>query len=134
VEAPSLAAIALLSTIGVWAARRALSDLDALGLVLAISALFVYVHDYDLAMLAPFYAALWTSARRSDLRTAAVSLAFAMLFFPQRALRGRVPPGVLHWRELVLLGAVGWFCASRFKQTPRAQVPVADPPPEEAAE
>jgi hypothetical protein len=127
VDTPSLAAIALLATVGVWAVRRALSDLDVLGLVLAISALFVYVHDYDLAMLAPFYAALWTSSRGSDLKTAVVSLAFAMLFFPQRVLRGRVPSGVLHWRELVLLAAVGWFCASRFTRAPGAHSHSAGP-------
>jgi hypothetical protein len=128
VEAPTLVPIALLATLGLWFARRALSDLDVLGLVLAISALFVYAHDYDLAMLAPFYAALWTGARRSDFKTAFVALALVMLFFPQRVLRGRMPPGALHWRELVLLGAVGWFLAVRFKRPVSVRAPAAEPP------
>jgi hypothetical protein len=126
-DCPSLTPVALVALGALWLWRRWFSDLEILGLLLAASALLVYAHDYDLAMLAPFLAALWVRARTSEAATAAVAVVLALLFFPQRLLRGAVSAGALHWRELVLCAAVVGLVALAARRA--EPVRAAAPPP-----
>lgn len=114
VDSPTLVPIALGGVGALWFTRRSISDLETLGLLQVMSALFVYAHDYDLAMLVPFYVILWSAAGRRDSWSLAGAVVLALLFFPQRFLRDRVPPAALHWRELALIASLGlWFTLRR---------------------
>jgi hypothetical protein len=119
--APTLAPVAIGLVWVAWTARRYFSDLDVLAIVMTIASLFVYVHDYDLALLAPVFAALWAASRSSDARTVGVGVALALLFAPQRFLRGNVPEVLVHWREVVLLAAAVWLVATRLRGPSRTE-------------
>jgi hypothetical protein len=114
---------ALLAIVAVVWVRRARFPPDALlALLASVSPLFLYAHDYDLAALVPTYAYLWKRGGRSN-RAALAALAFlAAMFAPQRFVRGSSLAIVVHWRELVLLAALGWLLWDRLRTGDRETI------------
>jgi hypothetical protein len=101
--APSLALVAaLFLALLLWYRRRLAQD-EVVSLLLAATCLFVYVHDYDLAVLAPLFGLVWKRSAASNVFAAIAAGTFALLFGPQRFLRASHVAILLHWRELVLL-------------------------------
>jgi hypothetical protein len=109
--APSLVPLALAGFYILWWRRATVPEGDVPGLLTAVSFLFVYAHDYDLAALAPFLTMLWTRIRQRTGASVAYSAMVALLFVPQRALRGASTGVLLHWREIIVLAMLAWAMA-----------------------
>jgi hypothetical protein len=101
----ALATLALGALTLLWVTRERLGALGVLAVSLALSVLFVYAHDYDLAVLAPLMVFAWIETEDRPVAAFALVLSVAALFVPQRLLRGSGLHGwALHWREVVVLG------------------------------
>jgi len=86
--------------------RKKLSDVEQLSLVMSITLLFVYAHDYDLIMLIPAFLVLWAKSETLSLKLASLALLLS-LCVPIRLVRILdVHPAILHWRTLVVLVSV----------------------------
>jgi glycosyl transferase family 87 len=92
-----------------WSVRKRLLASEVLGALVGLGLLFLYSHDYDLAALAPLYAAIWVRTRERTSYALVGLLACLLLFVPQRALRGHVSPPIMHWREVVLAISLFWL-------------------------
>jgi len=110
VPCPDLLPLAVLATAALYWSRQRfpdLSDQACLGLLLGLSAVFIYAHDYDLVMLVPLLVSLWCQAKTRNQRLLLLAAIFA-LCIPARLLRALGTPSLLlHWRTLVLLLLMG---------------------------
>jgi hypothetical protein len=108
-----------------WRYRRYLGSLDALAILSALTVLFFPVHDYDLVVLAPLAGAIAVRASGSVPASAVALGATALLFVPQRALRGFEIAVLNQWRVVVVLALVSWlpFLIAQSKSRPQAPVP-----------
>ncbi|MBF2027832.1 MAG: DUF2029 domain-containing protein [Oscillatoriales cyanobacterium C42_A2020_001] len=90
--------------------RRWAGKSDILGLLLALPILFVYAHDYDLAILVPLVASFcWYLRSRPLSQLIALGL-MIVLFIPYRLISRLDPPVLfLHWRTFVLGAIVTWL-------------------------
>jgi hypothetical protein len=112
INCPGLGAGAVAATVALFALRARWPAQHALGVLVSLSFLLIYAHDYDLAALGPLFASIWTQAKaRAHGALAALGL-FGLLFFPQRLLRASYSGAILHWRELVVLAALAWLLTS----------------------
>jgi hypothetical protein len=122
IPAPSLALLALPLLAGVWWFRDRIEPDELLAILVGSACLLLYMHDYDLAALAPIHGCLWKRAgrdRRAMLGTAAF---YALLFAPQRGVRVLgAAHALLHWREVVLLVAVVWLFVAAIRSGPRGK-------------
>jgi hypothetical protein len=115
-DAPSLAPVAFALAVVAYRYRnRFRTQADVLAYLLVVSLLFVYAHDYDIAVAAPLIPALYRHAR-VDLRTGiALLLGVLLLYFPTRFLVPLDIPWLLRYRELTCLGylvvlvALNWY-------------------------
>jgi hypothetical protein len=104
-----LVPVAAVTFLLLWRRRNKLTDLSILGALAAIGVLFVYAHDYDLVCLTPLFAALWlATAGQANLRLVLLA-SLALLFLPNRALRGLDLPDWLRWREALVLAQLAWL-------------------------
>ena len=103
-----------------WWRRARFAVEDLLGILLGVSCLFIYAHDYDLAALAPAYATVWKRSSRAGASEAGALAFFALFFAPQRFLRHSTSGALVHWREVTLLLALVWLVAEGFKRPPVA--------------
>jgi hypothetical protein len=121
-RAAALAALVLAAITLLWMGRDRLGTLGVLATSLALSVLFVYAHDYDLAVLAPLMVFAWLETEDRPVAGAALVLAVAALFTPQRLLRGWGLHGsALHWREVVVFGILAMTALLR---TSRGKSPI----------
>jgi Glycosyltransferase family 87 len=122
---PTLWPLAVAVLLGLLWRRARYSVVEATGILVGVSFLFIYAHDYDLVALVPLLIAAWTRAREDDRRALLVSAALIALCVPQRLLRFLEVGPLLHWRELVVLSLVGWVAlvASRSLATPSPALP-----------
>jgi hypothetical protein len=118
IPAPSLGLLAIPLLAAVWWFLDRIEPDELLAILVASSCLLVYAHDYDLAALAPIHGCLWKRAGRN--RTSLLGLIgfYLFLFAPQRGFRGEISPVLLHWRELVVLGAVTWVFVTAIRRGP----------------
>jgi hypothetical protein len=125
--APAVAALALGGVLLLWKGRERAGALGVLALSLALSVLFVYAHDYDLAVLAPLLVFAWMETEDRPIAAIALVMAMAALFTPQRFLRGWGLHGLgLHWREVVVLAILGVLVAIfRLAPAPSSPFPAA---------
>jgi hypothetical protein len=118
----AMAALVLAALTLLWATRDRLGTLGVLATSLALSVLFVYAHDYDLAVLAPLLVFAWIETEDRPVAGVALVIAVAALFTPQRLLRGWGLHGwALHWREVVVLGILA---ATALLRTSRGRSPI----------
>ncbi len=109
VNIPNLYPLALAAVVVLRLRGQHLAPGETLGLIAAASFLFMYAHDYDLVGLAPLLSVLWMRTRVSTALALAFLLGVAVLFIPQRLLRGSLPGPVLHWRECLTVGLALWL-------------------------
>jgi hypothetical protein len=101
----------------IWWRRPRFAIEDLLGILLGVSCLFIYAHDYDLAALAPAYATVWKRSARSTTASAGALAFFGAMFAPQRFLRHATSGPLLHWREVALLVAMVWLLMNGFRRS-----------------
>ncbi len=107
---PTLAPLAAGTLVFFWWKRRCLAAEDLLGLLLCASCLLIYVHDYDLAALAPFMiASMWIVLRRSPTAAIVALVLMLLIFFPQRFVRKLEAGFLVHFREPILLILFLWM-------------------------
>jgi hypothetical protein len=109
IRSPSLAIVAVIAIVVMSRRLRGESTNAVPGLVLAISFLFVYAHDYDLAALLPLLVSLWACFEEREAHAIVLSLAVAVLWLPQRLLRPFGHGPILHWREIVVFLLAAWL-------------------------
>lgn len=109
IPAASLVPVAAVSFLLWWRRRHDLTDLSILGALAAIGVLFVHAHDYDLVGLTPLFAALWMAAAGHGKARLVLLASLALVFLPNRALRGLDLPDWLRWREAVVLAQLAWL-------------------------
>jgi Glycosyltransferase family 87 len=127
IHLPNLFPLGIVVVFALWRSER-FTSCERLGLALAASVLFVYSHDYDLAGLAPLFAALWIVTRGSNAQALIVLVALAGLFVPQRALRVSMAGPALHWRECILLALVLWRIVASRTRGPALEHPTVMEP------
>lgn len=81
---PSTLPVALVGTVLLYVFRRHYQGVWLIGPLLALSVLFVYAHDYDLAPLAVMAFPLLIAARGKPQVMAAIILTVFVIYFPQR--------------------------------------------------
>lgn len=120
----SLGLAAVVSFLLVWRRRHESTDLSILGALAAIGVLFIYAHDYDLVCLTPLFTALWMATAGHRRARLVLLASLAVVFLPNRALRGLDLPDALRWRETVVLAQLAWlwWLCARGRNHP-AQIP-----------
>ena len=116
---PSLLPVALGGAILLYGRRSRLLAEDILPLLMCLSCLFVYAHDYDLVALLTVAGPLLAHLRRRPLALAFLLLTTLVLFFPQRYVRDLPWPWVTRYRECATLLLMLWlFRLSRNRPVP----------------
>jgi len=107
--APSLIPIALGGAVLLyWRRSRFLAE-DILPLLMCLSCLFVYAHDYDLVALLTMVGPLLVHLRRTPLALAVLLLITLVLFFPQRYVRNLPWSSATRYRECAVLVLMLWL-------------------------
>ena len=117
--------LALLSAALLWRLRDRLSRLEMLGLLMALTAFFLPVHNYDLVILAPLAGAMAVWAAPSVKRSGWALVAAGLLFVPLRFAKLADSPLLLRWREFILLILIAFLVAAALNR-PAVSAPVAD--------
>lgn len=130
---PRLEPVAIVLGGVAWAFRRHLTALEELAILCVLATLFLPTHDYDLVLLAPLAGALAPHVRASSGMSAVALLATAVLYVPQRALRGFDSALLNHWRVPVVLGLAAWLVALIRRREGRASARAAAPAADRAA-
>jgi len=104
VSIPGLTIVGVLLTAGLWLLRKKVRGDDVLGLLMALTFIFVgYSHDYDFVCLVPLWTAMWLRGREQPRARLVLALLLLLLFVPQRLLRPFGSPVLFHWRTPVLI-------------------------------
>ncbi len=109
---------ALLSTVLLWFIRDRFTRLEILGLLMAMTAFFLPVHNYDLVILAPLVGAIAVWSATSVTRTAWALAAAVVIFIPLRFVQMVGSPLLLRWRELLLIVLIACLVAAALKRSP----------------
>ncbi len=114
--------VGLILVAALWSRRDRFARGEIIALLLAISVVFIYAHDYDLVALLPFAAAYAPLGR--DFKVALVAGASLLLLMsvPQRLLSTVNSPLANQFRVPVVLAAMGLWLAFRVR---RAEAPGA---------
>jgi hypothetical protein len=104
---------------GLWLVRKNYDDDVLLGLLSATSALLLYAHDYDLVVLLPLLPSLWRWQARQPERTWAGTAGLALLFVPQRLVRGFGSHALEQFRVPVVVALIAWWVLAM----PRTSLP-----------
>lgn len=94
-----------------------MTRLDILACLMALTAFFLPVHNYDLVILAPVAGAIGVRAAASFGRAVLALIAAAVFFIPLRLVQLAGSPLLLRWRELLLAGLVSVIIASALRRT-----------------
>lgn len=118
ISLPSLIPLGILLTIAMWFFRRYLIQKNILAILLGLSALIIYAHDYDLVIISPLFGSVWLLAQdRLSAKAAALSL-LAGFFFPQRMIKKISEHNwIWHTREIILFIALAWLGLSSISLT-----------------
>ncbi|RPH48396.1 MAG: DUF2029 domain-containing protein [Planctomycetota bacterium] len=123
---PTLFPVGVAAAAGLWWFRSRLVPSDVLALLVGVSLVFGFSHDYDLSALALLIPAFWTHLRgREKAALLAVGL-MLLLFVPQRLFHSLKNDLLLQFRFPVVLGLLGWLLALSLKRTSKGPAPVAD--------
>jgi hypothetical protein len=106
---PNLLPIALGGAVLLYAARCRLLAEDILPLLMCLSCLFAYSHDYDLVALLTVAGPLLVHLRRRPFALVLLLLAALVLFFPQRLVRTLSWPWAIRYRECATLLLMFWL-------------------------
>jgi len=109
--APGLEILGVILVGGLWWYRAKLTSLDRLGLLLALTLIFVFNMDSAYICLIPLVGALWVRARQDRIvlwATVGLLLAFG---FPRRVMRMSELPILNHWRTLVVMALAALLIA-----------------------
>jgi hypothetical protein len=120
---PSLLPMALGGAIFLYAGRARLLTEDILPLLMCLSCLFAYAHDYDLVALLTLAGPLLLHLRRRPFALVLLLLAALVLFFPQRFVRDVSWPWVIRYREFATLLLMFWLVVLSIKRP----VPCVEP-------
>lgn len=107
-EIPYLWIAAFLFLSILFALKKRYSELDILALIALITSLFMYLHDYDLVMLAPVVAACIFYKGDKYFKWFTLVALFSF-YVPQRFLRETPVLALGHTREWVLLALFFWL-------------------------
>ncbi len=107
-EIPFLWIAAFLFLSILFALKKRYSELDILALIALITSLFMYLHDYDLVILAPVVAACIFYKEDKYFKWFTL-LALFCFYVPQRFLRETPVLALGHTREWVLLALFFWL-------------------------
>ncbi|WP_199259551.1 glycosyltransferase family 87 protein [Paracoccus binzhouensis] len=108
---PSSLPVALLCTLLLYGFRRHYQGIWLIGPLLALSVLFVYAHDYDLAPLAVMAFPLLMAARGRPLVMGAIVLSAFVIYFPQRIWESLDLAEFARSREVALLALLSLYLA-----------------------
>jgi hypothetical protein len=128
VHVPSLVPVGVASTIGLWWLRKRIADPDILPLLMGVTLIFSYSHDYDLWALVLLIPAFWRHLRGREVEVLIAGLMVFLLFVPQRLFWPASRPQVVvsapltdvllaQYRVLVVLGLVVWLLVMTIRQS-----------------
>lgn len=108
VEAPFLIYIGFALFFILFLLRGRYNNLDKLSLLVTLSPLFLYSHDYDLVVLAPFLASFIYYMQDSRYKWLSI-IALLSFYVPQRLFRDAPVLALGHIREWVLFALFFWL-------------------------
>jgi hypothetical protein len=125
-DVPALFPVGLAAVVALWWFRRFIADRDILPLLIALSLLFVFSHDYDLSALAVMLPAFWRHLRGKEVPGLVGGVVLVLLFLPVRILHDSL---FAQYRVLIVLGLVMWLLVLnvRFARQQVASDPFTQP-------
>jgi hypothetical protein len=117
---PSLAPVGLVAALVLWGFRSRILPSDVLPILLCLSLIFGFAHDYDLTALVLLVPSFWRLLRgRENEALLAVGL-MLVLFVPQRLFHASKNDLLLQFRFPVVLVLLGWLLTLTASRTPAA--------------
>ena len=116
-----LVLVGLASVMGIWSFRKLIDDRDILPLLVTLSLLFIFSHDYDLAALAVMLPAFWRHLRAKEVHAIVAVIALVLLFLPVRVFQEGF---FAQYRVLIVLALGIWLTILSLRDI---KVQVTDP-------
>jgi len=109
----NLMIVGVLLTAVLWCFRKRLHDKNILAMLMLLTSLFVYAHDYDLVVLSSVIIPFYFYLPRSRWNLIGAGLLYIMLICPHRFVAALEIPSLVHWRSFLLPVLLYWtFCLS----------------------
>ena len=105
-KVPPLFLVGLAAMMLLWRFRKFIADQDILPLLIALSLLFIFSHDYDVSALAVMLPAFWRHLRGKEGQALVGGVVLVFLFLPVRIFQDGF---FTQYRVLIVLGLVIWL-------------------------
>jgi hypothetical protein len=127
-DVPPLLPVGVAAMMVLWWLRKHIADPDILPLLIGLSLVFGYSHEYDVSALVLLLPAFWRHLRGREVEALVAALLMLVLFLPQRILWAHSRPRtvlslpledafLLQYRVLVVLGFVIWLLVLTVRQS-----------------